>query len=62
MLLKEQLSQILEEKEKIIKVQIEEAEVTHELIERQLKEKDQRCERIEAQNSSLRKELEEAKK
>jgi hypothetical protein len=39
MLLKEKLSQSLEEKEKIIKVQIEEAEVINELIEKQLKEK-----------------------
>jgi hypothetical protein len=62
MLLKEQLSQSLEEKEKIIKVQIEEVEVTHELIERQLKEKDQCCEKLEAQNTSLRKELEEEKR
>jgi hypothetical protein len=41
MLLKEKLSQSIEEKEEIIKFQIEEAKVTHELTERHLKENDQ---------------------
>jgi hypothetical protein len=56
------LLQSLEEKEKIIKVQIKEVEVTHELIERQLKEKDQCNERLEEKNLSLRKDLEEEKR